>query len=101
MLYGDHLYIVKNGGVFSCLDAETGKVHYRERIDSRGPHYASPVGGDGKVYVASARGVVTVLEAGAVLKRTAAKQLGLVRGAHHAVAATLVHRAADVLLDPP
>ena len=59
-----------------CLDAKTGKVHYRERIDSRGPYYASPVGGDGKVYVASARGVVTVLQAGTELARLSQTDLG-------------------------
>ncbi len=76
LLYGRELYIIKNGGMLSCLDAEKGIVHYRERIDSRGPHYASPVGGDGKVYISSARGVVTVVQAGQELKVLSQTKLG-------------------------
>jgi outer membrane protein assembly factor BamB len=76
LYYRGLLYLVKNGGMVSCFDAATGEVHYRERLDSRGPHYASPVAGDGKIYSASARGQVTVFEAGETLKVLARNQLG-------------------------
>ncbi len=68
LLYGGRLFMVKNGGILSCLDAKTGALHFQERLDAGGPYYASPVAGDGKVYMASARGVVTTLEAGKELK---------------------------------
>jgi len=32
------VYIVKNGGIFSCIDARTGTEKYRERLGSGGPH---------------------------------------------------------------
>jgi len=76
LYYRGNLYLVKNGGMVSCFDAATGEVHYQGRLDSRGPHYASPVAGDGKIYSASARGRVTVFEAGEALKVLARNDLG-------------------------
>ena len=57
------LYLIRNGGVLSCLDAATGKVIYRTRSGSPGPYFASPVAADGRVYLASGEGAVTVLSA--------------------------------------
>ncbi|MEW6071832.1 MAG: PQQ-binding-like beta-propeller repeat protein [Planctomycetota bacterium] len=64
LYYRGRLYFVKNGGLVSCLDGRTGALVYRARLGSAGPCYASPVAGDGKIYSASARGVVTVFAAG-------------------------------------
>ena len=68
LYYRGRVYMIKNGGIVSCLDAQTGALLFQERLDAGGPYYASPVAGDGKIYAASARGVVTVLEAGAALE---------------------------------
>lgn len=62
------LYVIKNGGIARCLNARTGALHFSDRIGARGPRYSSPVAGDGKIYTASAQGVVTVLAAGDELK---------------------------------
>jgi outer membrane protein assembly factor BamB len=60
-LYLDgRIYMVMNGGTVTCLAAATGELLFQERLAARGPYYASLVGGDGKVYAASARGEVTV-----------------------------------------
>jgi outer membrane protein assembly factor BamB len=64
LYYRGRLYLVKNGGVVSCLDPKTGKGLYRERLDAIGPYYASPVAADGKIYAASEAGVVSVFKAG-------------------------------------
>jgi outer membrane protein assembly factor BamB len=64
LYYDGRVYMVKNGGIVSCLDAKSGALHYQERLGAGGPYYASPVAGDGKIYAASARGVVTVFSAG-------------------------------------
>jgi outer membrane protein assembly factor BamB len=61
--YRGRLYTVRNGLV-SCLNAETGKVVYRERLGPGGMYYSSPIAGDGKLYSASGPGVVTVFAAG-------------------------------------
>jgi len=67
------VYLFKNGGMATCVDAKTGKLVFEGRTDARGPIYASPVAGDGKIYTATARGEVCVLKAGdelVVLSRT-------------------------------
>jgi len=77
LLYRDRLYYVRNGGLFTCRDPKTGKSLYDERLGAEGGYYASPVAADGKIYVASDRGVVTVLQAGnafKVLSRTELKE---------------------------
>lgn len=76
LYYRERVYLVANGGLVTCLDAATGEVKYQGRLDSRGPCYASPVAGDGKIYSASARGVVTVWEAGDTLNVLARNDLG-------------------------
>lgn len=64
-LYHDgRLYTVMNGGTVTCLDGTTGTLVYRGRLPARGPYYASLVGGDGKLYAASARGEITIFAAG-------------------------------------
>jgi outer membrane protein assembly factor BamB len=68
LCYRGRIYLVKNGGVVSCLDALTGKLHFRSRLGAGGTYYASPVAGDGKVYFASESGVITVIEAADSLK---------------------------------
>lgn len=64
LYYRGRLYLIRNGGVLTCLDAKTGKeVFPRSRLPGGGLYYASPVAGDGKIYLASDAGVVTVLRA--------------------------------------
>lgn len=63
LVYKGHLFMVKNGGIISCLDAKTGNPTKQERASGTGDYYASPVGGDGKVYLFSQTGEVTVLSA--------------------------------------
>jgi outer membrane protein assembly factor BamB len=77
LFYRNRLYYVRNGGLFICRDPQTGKSLYDERIGAEGGYYASPVAADDRIYVASDRGVVTVLKAGdvfTVLSRTEFKE---------------------------
>ena len=65
LFYRDRVYTVKDGGIISSYDAMTGKPNYQqERLDAIGNYYASPVAADGRIYVASLNGRMTVLEAG-------------------------------------
>ena len=75
LYYQGRVYMVMDGGIVSCLDARTGQKKYQELLDSGGPYYSSPVVGDGKIYVGSARGVVTVFEPGDELKVLARNNL--------------------------
>jgi outer membrane protein assembly factor BamB len=61
LLYKGRLFLVRNGGVVTCLDAATGRVLYRGRIGAPGAYFASPVAAAGRVYLASSEGVVTVI----------------------------------------
>jgi outer membrane protein assembly factor BamB len=63
LLYRDHIFMVRNGGIVVSLDVKTGKPTKEERVGGTGDYYASPVGGDGKVYLFSQQGDVTVLSA--------------------------------------
>ena len=77
LLYQGRLFLVRNGGIVTCLDRVTGKVAYRARAGAPGAYYASPVAADGRVYLASSEGVVTVISAaGDQLEVLARNELG-------------------------
>ena len=57
------VFTVKDGGFLSSLDARDGKLIKRERLPGLGNYYSSPVTGDGKVYLLSERGRLTVVSA--------------------------------------
>ncbi|MDG2380243.1 MAG: PQQ-binding-like beta-propeller repeat protein [Pirellulaceae bacterium] len=63
LYHNGHIYLVKDGGILTVLDAETGKVRKRGRLKGRGNYYASPIAAAGKIYFASEQGVVTVVSA--------------------------------------
>ena len=75
LYYEGRIYMVKNGGIVSCLDAKTGELKYQDKLRSGGPYYSSPVVGDGKIYIGSTRGVVTVFEVGEDLNVLARNEL--------------------------
>jgi outer membrane protein assembly factor BamB len=62
--YNGFVYMLKNGGIFTCLDAKTGELKYEEKIGAGGPYYSSPIIGDGKFYTCSGRGIITVFDVG-------------------------------------
>ena len=64
LYYRERVYMVRDGGIVSCLEAMTGRLVYRERLGPAGAYFSSPVAGDGKIYVASQHGVVVVFAAG-------------------------------------
>jgi len=64
LCYQGRVYLVSEKGVLTCRDPKSGKELYRERLNVQGVCYASPVAGDGKIYVASDGGTVVVLKAG-------------------------------------
>lgn len=61
--FGDRVFTVKDGGIFSCLDAKTGTPRKQARLPATDSYYASPVAGDGKVYVVNQAGKLTVVSA--------------------------------------
>jgi outer membrane protein assembly factor BamB len=61
VVYGDHLYVVSNGGVLVCFEARTGKQVYSQRLGGRGGYTAAPVAADGRLYFVSEEGEVRVV----------------------------------------
>ena len=64
LYYKDRIYIIKNGGFFSCVNAQTGDLMYKTRLKGTGPYFASPVAANDRIYTAAHNGKVVVLEAG-------------------------------------
>jgi outer membrane protein assembly factor BamB len=63
LLHNGILWMVKDGGIVTKLDAATGHLLQEERVGGFGNYFASPIAGDGKVYFASDSGTVSVVAA--------------------------------------
>jgi outer membrane protein assembly factor BamB len=62
--YMGRVYMVKNGGIVSCMDRESGRLLYRKRLSATGPYYSSPIAAGEKIYFSSGEGKVTVMASG-------------------------------------
>jgi len=67
LVYRGQLVMVKDPGLVTAYDAQTGKeVYAHERVAAEGKYYASPVAANGHIYFTTLDdGTVTVLKAGA------------------------------------
>jgi outer membrane protein assembly factor BamB len=72
--YEGLLYMTNEVGVVTCADAKTGARVWRQRLE--GVFFASPVAGDGKVYLLSETGETFVLRAGRQPEVLARNDLG-------------------------
>jgi outer membrane protein assembly factor BamB len=73
LLLGDLLYTIDDNGVATCLEAETGKVVWNERIG--GNYSAAPIAADGRLYFCSEEGKTTVVALGREFKKLAENTL--------------------------
>jgi outer membrane protein assembly factor BamB len=65
LLYKEVLYVLKNGGILTAFEAETGKVLKTGRLEGAvGGYSASPVAAGGKIFLASEDGKIAVIRAG-------------------------------------
>lgn len=77
LLYRGVMYLMKEGGIVSSLDPASGQVLKQGRTpQALEEYYASPVAADGKIFVISASGKVSVLKAGAQWEIMATNDLG-------------------------
>jgi len=66
LVYRGVMYLMKEGGIVSSLDPANGQVLKQGRTpNALEDYYASPVAADGKIYLVSESGKVTVLKADA------------------------------------
>lgn len=63
VVYRGVMHMVKDSGIVTSLDIHTGEILKQQRAPGRGNYYASLIAGDGKVYLCSEQGVVTILQA--------------------------------------
>jgi outer membrane protein assembly factor BamB len=76
VVYRDVVYMLNDRGVLTTLDAATGRLLRQDRVRGLSEnYYASPVAGDGKIFLASHSGVVAVLRAGGEQELLAANSL--------------------------
>ena len=65
VLYDGKLYVLADNGMQSCFDAKTGQPYYQqERLPKPYNFKASPVGVNGKLYLASESGDVIIARVG-------------------------------------
>ena len=57
-----YLYTITRDNILHCIDAATGEVVWKERLE--GTYWASPVLADGRIYILSEEGVTIVLRPG-------------------------------------
>jgi outer membrane protein assembly factor BamB len=70
------LYMVNDGGIVTALSPETGAEIGQGRLKGAiDRYYASPVAADGKVFMSSEQGKVSVLPAGGSLEPIAVNDL--------------------------
>jgi outer membrane protein assembly factor BamB len=66
LLVGDLIFMVNDTGIVAGVDAQTGEMVWRGRVD--GTYSASPIFAGGRIYAFSEDGKTTVLEAGRQFK---------------------------------
>jgi outer membrane protein assembly factor BamB len=77
LLYEGLVYTIKDGGILTALDAETGRVVKQARVDGAvDKYYSSPVAAGGRIYLLSEGGTVSVLEPGADWTLLSSSELG-------------------------
>lgn len=65
VIHDDKLYILTDSGMLSCLDAKTGEPYYQQqRLPNPYNFKASPIGADGRLYLASEEEDVIVVKMG-------------------------------------
>ena len=100
LVYDGFLFCCRDNGALQCLDVRTGEVRYLGRVGGgRTGFSASPVAGDGKLYLTSELGEVHVVASGPEFKVLAVNDMGETCMASPAISAgTLFFRTRDHLV---
>jgi outer membrane protein assembly factor BamB len=73
VVLGESLFMVNNDGIARCIDALTGRLHWKERL--KGGYRASPVAAEGRIYFLNTDGLCTVVSASRRFDRLTESQL--------------------------
>lgn len=74
IFYNGYIFMVDDGGIASCLDAQSGEEQWRERVG--GNHSASPLISNGLIYFFNEEGICSILEAAPQYKEVGKNKLG-------------------------
>jgi outer membrane protein assembly factor BamB len=74
LYYEGLIYVTNEVGIVTCAEAATGQTVWKQRLS--GLFFASPVAGDGKLYLVSETGETYVLRAGRTAEILAKNELG-------------------------
>lgn len=73
----DRMLLIKAGGIATCFEVAEGKPLFGPaRIENSGEYFASPVYGDGKIYIAGENGNIVVLKDSPELEVLAVNDMG-------------------------
>jgi len=85
---GEYLYVPLDKGILTCYEARTGKAVYeKQKLGARNTITASPIAGDGKIYVQTEGGECYVVKPGPEFEILAVNKLDEVFCASPAVSA--------------
>lgn len=71
------MLLIKGGGIATCFETKKGTSLYGPvRIQNDGDYFASPIYGDGKIYIAGENGRIVVLKNGPKLEVLAKNDMG-------------------------
>src|SRR5207249_1070558 len=77
LLYRGLLYLMKNGGLLSTVDPDSGEVLRQDRIPGLEENiFASPVAAEGKLFILNESGKLAVLQCGRDWRVLAVNDLG-------------------------
>ena len=76
LVVNGRMFGLAGGGIAFCHEIEQGDHLWLDRLNNVGSYYASPVYGDGKIYVAGENGFVLVLREGPELEELARNDMG-------------------------
>jgi outer membrane protein assembly factor BamB len=75
VVVGNTLFMIDDGGLLTTLDVTSGEVVKQERVGQPDEYFASPVAGDGKVYLVGKQGILSVVSAEGEWKELASHAL--------------------------
>jgi len=77
LVSGGRMFLVKGGGINTVFETKSGTpARPPRRVGNASDYYASPVAGDGKIYLAGENGVVLVLKDNAEYEMLAKNDMG-------------------------
>lgn len=68
IFYNNRVFMIKDGGILTCTNPETGEVIYTERIGNSGPYIASPIAANGFLYFFGYNGKTKIVKAGDIFE---------------------------------